>query len=212
MNLDNKVIINKGLFNNIDVMENTFESFKEALNKAYILRFSINLLKDNNIIIFDEKSLERLFNVRDNINKFDYEDLNYISTYNILKLLDIKDLIKDKLVIITLKEYNKKSLQYILRELNKLESTIIIESDSIKTLRFFKKKNYQVSLIINKHNKKKLNSFFKPDIYNIEINLFDKKRIKLLKEDYYVIGSIIKNNNELLENKDIYNNLILENT
>ncbi len=211
MDLSNQVIINKGLFNNISVMENTLESFKLAFSKDYIVRFSLNILKDNNVIIFDSSALERLLNLKDNINTYNYEDLDYLASFKILKLLDIKEICINKIMIIFIPEYPKKLLQSIVKELKQLQAKIIIESDSIKVLKYFKKLNYSVSLLINYENKSKINSLFKPDIYNLEIDLFDKKYIKILRENYYTLGSIVYNSEKLLENKDVYDNLVVEN-
>ena len=112
MELNNKVIVNKGLFNNIDVMENSIESLEEALKKDYILRLNVIHLKDNNFIIFDNDALERLFNIKDNIKNFDYAELSYIATFNILKIEDIKDIVSNKAIIININEYKKKILKF----------------------------------------------------------------------------------------------------
>lgn len=210
MELNNKVIVNKGLFNNIDVMENSLESLEKALKKDYILRLNVIYLKDNNFIIFDDNALERLFNIKDSIKKFDYEELNYISTFNILKIEDIKDIVGNKTIIININENSKTILKLFLKKIQSFTSKIIIESKNLKVLKFFKKQKYKVSYLINQTNKKKIDTIFKPDIYNIEIGLFNKKQIKVIREKYYVIGSIIKTSTDLLDNRDIYDNLVIE--
>lgn len=207
--LNNKLIINKGIFNNIDVMENTLESFNEALRRNCILRFEIKYLKDGNIIIFDESALKRLFNLKDNINEYVYEDLEYISTYKVPKLNEIINIIPMN-SFIYISDYSKKNLKLICKELDDIKNDIIIESSSIKVLKFFRKNGYRVSLFIKKKNKRNINAFFKPDIYNLELSLFDNKFIKKLREKYYVIGSLVCDENSLKENKNIYDNLVME--
>ena len=210
MELTNKVIVNKGLFNNIDIMENTRESFNEALKKDYIIRFNVIYLIDNNFIIFANDALERLFNIKDNIKKFNYEDLTYIAPYDILKLDDIKDIVSNRTIIITINDTNKKVLKLFFKKISQFNTRIIIESEELKVLKFFKKRKMEVSYLIKVKNKKKINSLFKPDIYDIEIDLFNKKQVKLLRETAYVIGSVVKDSKDLLDNRDIYDNLVVE--
>lgn len=207
--LDNKIIMNKGMFNNIDLMENSIESFKETFNLNYVLRCKIQYLKDNNFIIFEDDTLERLFNLKDSIKNTTYDDLDYIAKYKIPTILDLLNIISNNNVILEIGITSKKVLKKLEPILSNYKNQIIIESTYIKTLNFFKKKNYITSLLIIK-NKRLINSYFKPHIYNISINLFDKKIIKKLRENYYVIGNIIKDNNELKENKEIFDNLIIE--
>lgn len=209
MELENKIIVNKGIFNNINVMENTLESFKQAWSNNFLVRFSLKYLKDGNIIILASTALRRLFNLKDELVNYDYEDLEYIATFKIPKLENIIPFIKTP-TIIFIPTYSKKLLHLIEKQLIPIQNYVIIESDSLKVVKYFKKQNFKVSLYINNTNKNLLYNVFKPDIYNLEIGLLDRKQIKLLKENYYVIGSVIKTQEELTTNKTIYNNLIIE--
>ncbi len=207
--LYNKYIVDKGIYNNIDVMENTLESFDKALKKNLNIRFEVNYLKDDSLITFSSESLEKIFNLKDDIEDYSYQDFLYISKYHIPKFEEVMSMTNNT-IIVYIKEYSSKILKLVEKKLEFYKDRIIIESLSIKVLKYFKKKEYCVSLLINNKNKRYLNTFFIPDVYDLEIGLFDDKFIRMFKENFYIMGYFVKNNQELMRYKDVYNNLILE--
>lgn len=208
--LDEKIIVNKGIFNNIDVIENSLESFKKTFENNYVLRCSIYYLDDGNFIFIENETLEKIFNLKDSLTHITYEELEYISKYKIPKLDDLLGEIKDNFVILFVPDFSKKILKKLLNYIRNFQDKIIIESSNLKVLKFFKKYNFNLSLLVTSENKRLLNSSFNPSLYNLELNLFDKKIIKKLRETKYIIGSFVKNEKTFKSVKDIYDNIILE--
>ena len=208
--LKEKIIVNKGLFNNIDIIENTLDSFNEAFKNNYVVRCKLQCLKDGELVILESDALERLFNLKDSLKHINFDDLEYISKFEILKLGNLLNVLNDNFIILNVSNLKKKIIKKLMKLLDEYRSQIIIESNNIKILKLLKKHNFNVSLLVNKKNKNLVNGSLKCDIYNIEIGLFDKKVIKKLTEENFILGSIVKDKNTLKELKNVYSNLVLE--
>lgn len=206
--MDNKMIFNKGIYNNIDIMENTLDSFNAAFNNNYTIKTKLQVLKDNNFILLEDNALEKLMNLKDNIKNMSYEDIDYISKYNVLKLEDFVKNINNNKVFLEVSNMSKKNINLLLKIIGNLKENIVILSMCVRVLKFFRKCGFKVSLMIKKKNKRLLNVYFKPDFYCIDNGLLDRKKIKKLKEEFYVIANDVdyKNVKEVLE---IYNNAII---
>lgn len=40
-------IAHRGVYNNVEIVENSMEAFKEAIKRKYIIELDVHLLKDN---------------------------------------------------------------------------------------------------------------------------------------------------------------------
>ena len=131
-----KIIAHRGVFNNIDIPENSIKSFKEALKLNIDVEFDIQLTKDNVLVIFHDDNLKRMTGIDKNIQECNYDEIKnlkllntneYIPTLDeVLKLIndkvfmdiEIKNIkrIKDtcSLLVNKLNKYKKKILKLIL--------------------------------------------------------------------------------------------------
>lgn len=206
--MNDRMIFNKGIYNNIDVIENTLDSFNAAFNDNYTIKTKLQVLKDKTFVLLEDNVLERLMNLKDNIKNMSYEDIDYIAKYNVLKLEDFVKIISNNKVFLEVSNMSKKIINMLVKIIGDFKENIIILSVNVSVLKNLKKRGFVVSLKINKKNKRLLNAYFKPDCYCIDWGLLDSKKIKKLKEDFYVIANEVdyKDMKDVLE---IYNNAII---
>jgi len=206
--MDNKMIFNKGIYNNIDIMENTLDSFNAAFNNNYTIKTKLQVLKDKTFVLLEDNALERLMNLKDNVKNMSYEDIDYIAKYNVLKLEDFVKIISNNKVFLEVPNMSKKNINMLVKIIGDFKENIIILSMNVSVLKVLRKRGFKVSLKIKKKNKLLLNAYFKPDCYCIDWDLLDGKKIRKLKEDFFIIANEVDFNNkeDVLE---IYNNVII---
>jgi len=189
-------------------MENTLESFNESFKNNYTIKTKLQVLKDKTFVFLEDNALERLMNLKDNIKNMSYEDIDYIAKYNVLKLEDFVKSINNNKVFLEVPNMSKKIINMLLKIIGDYKKNIIILSMNVSVLKVLKKRGFKVSLKIKRKNKRLLNAYFKPDCYCIDWDLLDGKKIRKLKEDFFIIANEVDFNNkeDVLE---IYNNVII---
>ena len=58
--MKNKIIAHRGVFNNIDIPENSMKAFKKALKLNYPIELDIQLTKDNILVVLHDHTLQRM--------------------------------------------------------------------------------------------------------------------------------------------------------
>ena len=53
----NKIIAHRGIFNNLNIPENSIKSFKKALRLGYPIELDVHLTKDNILVVFHDHNL-----------------------------------------------------------------------------------------------------------------------------------------------------------
>ena len=194
--LNNSIIAFRGIYNNITIYENSLESIMYAVKNNLSVSIDVRHTNDE-IIVFSDKDGTRLLKLKDNINTLNKEELDFISGYNIPKLVDIYD--NDKVF------RNK-----LIKILDDYKGKFLILSDDIDIIKHYKKK-YVVGLSIKDKNVKYLDKNYDVDVVNVKYDILDKREINVLKDDYYVIGSVINNRKDAEYYIKIFNNLIIDN-
>ena len=176
------------------------------------LSVSIDVRHTNDeIIVFSDKDGTRLLKLKDNINSLSKEELDYISGYNIPKLIDVLNNIDDKVpVVINIYDNDKVFRNKLIKILDNYKGKFLILSDDIDIIKHYKKK-YVVGLSIKDKNIKYLDKNYDVDVINIKYDILDRRDINVLKDDYYVIGSVINNRKDAEYYIKIFNNLIIDN-
>ena len=189
-------------------MENTLESFNESFKNNYTIKTKLQVLNDKTFGLLEDDALERLMNLKDNIKNMSYEDIDYIAKYNVLKLEDFVKIISNNKVFLEVPNMSKKNINMLVKIIGDFKENIIILSMNVSVLKVLKKRGFKVSLKIKRKNKRLLNAYFKPDCYCIDWDLLDGKKIRKLKEDFFIIANEVDFNNkeDVLE---IYNNVII---
>ena len=72
----------RGLFNNIDVPENSIEAFKRAVEKGYGIELDVAFTKDDVLVVFHDASLLRMTGLDKKIWECTYSELQELSLLN----------------------------------------------------------------------------------------------------------------------------------
>jgi len=219
--LKTNLFVNKGIYDNQITYENTIESFKEAIKNKYSIILSVNLTKDNIIIVYYDNDLTRLMNLKDKINSITYEELNYLCSYHVPTLEETLKLINGETEIIldirttSHKYYLEKILAFYL---DNYQGSFGILSKFAKSINWFNKNrpNFIVGEVLTKKSNLSLNNIIAnccihTDFKSININYYDIYKIKKIKEDSLVLGYLIDDQEKYLVYKDIFDNLFIDN-
>ena len=114
--LNNKLFLNKGIYDNKEIFENTLDSIKKTINEKLGLYLTVRETKDNILVVYEDGNLSRLHNVKDRIDEMTYDELSYLSFYHIPTLKEALKLINGKCdIILNLKiKPNNKEIYSIL--------------------------------------------------------------------------------------------------
>lgn len=208
--LKNSVIAYRGIYNNITIYENSLESIMYAVKNNLSVSIDVRYTNDE-IIVFSDKDGTRLLKLKDNINTLSKEELDYISGYNIPNLIDVLNNIDGKVpVVINIYDNDKVFRNKLNKILDNYKGKFLILSDDIDVIKHYKKK-YVVGLNIEDKNIKYLDKNYDVDVINVKYNMLEKREINILKDDYYVVGSVINNRKDAEYYIKIFNNLIIDN-
>lgn len=208
--LKNSIIAYRGIYNNITIYENSLESIMYAVKNNLSVSIDVRYTNDE-IIVFSDKDGTRLLKLKDNIDTLSKEELDYISGYNIPNLIDVLNNIDGKVpVVINIYDNDKVFRNKLIKILDNYKGKFLILSDDIDVIKHYKKK-YVVGLNIEDKNIKYLDRNYDVDVINVKYNMLEKREINILKDDYYVIGSVINNRKDAEYYIKIFNNLIIDN-
>lgn len=208
--LKNSIIAYRGIYNNITIYENTLESIMYAVKNNLSVSIDVRYTNDE-IIVFSDKDGTRLLKLKDNINTLSKEELDYISGYNIPNLIDVLNNIDGRVpVVINIYDNDKVFRNKLIKLLDNYKGKFLILSDDIDVIKRYKKK-YVVGLNIEDKNIKYLDRNYDVDVINVKYNMLEKREINILKDNYYVIGSVINNRKDAEYYIKIFNNLIIDN-
>lgn len=211
--LKSKLISRKGIFDNKRIYENTFSVFERAIKNDYIIELQVRMLKDGVLVVFDDDDMERLLHVEGNIDKITYDELSFMAKYQIPRLDDVLDLIKGNVpIIIDIKTKSKgNSLEVKLSKLlDKYNGLYAIESKNVKSLKWFDKNKSDIAIgyvMDKKTNKNEPFIFRKYDFINMDIELFNDKRVRKMREDRMILGHVIEDIDTLDKKRSVYDNL-----
>lgn len=227
----NKIIAHRGIFDNIDIVENTIESFKLAINKQIPFELDVQLTKDNYLVVFHDESLRRLSNNISIIQESNYKDIKNIKLLdkaNIPLFKDVLELNNDKVTIdIEIKKTKriKETVDQLITEL-KPYTNYIIKSFDPRIVKYIHK-NYSwitCGLLVEYKYPKKYQQFLsrtsipikycKPDFVAISKKLLkDEKYMKKIKDIPTYIWTITNKDDIDLKKDYVYicNNLMDKN-
>ena len=208
--MKNKYYLNKGLYDNKNIFENTIEAIKMGLNTHNGLYLTVRETKDHILVIYEDSNLSRLHNMKDKISDTTYEDLSYLSFYHIPTLEEVLSIVNGKVDIILNLKIKPKNKE-IIKVLSKYKGNICLLGKA-KIINKIHKKNKDLSIgeILTKGS---FNLFMtKTEFKSIDIGFYNKLKVKKLKEDNIpLIGYLINNNDLLNEYKDVFDYLIIDN-
>lgn len=211
--LNHSIIAHRGIYNNITIYENSLESIMYAVKNNLTVEIDVRLTKDNEVIVFHDEDASRLLKLKDRIDSLDYEELEYISLFHIPTLKEVLNSIDGKVpIVIEVKEDNKVIRNKLIEILSDYKGKFVIQSFIYDIVKFFKKKNYIVGLLVgDKKNIKYLTKNIDVDFLNIKYDSVDRISLGILKKKYYLIGWTLDNRKDVEYYIKIFNNLIIDN-
>lgn len=213
--LKENLISNKGLYDNVNIFENTLESFSKAIDNNLIIYLKVRLTKDKVPVIYSDSNLARLMNLKDRVDTTNYDELIYLNKYHIPTLKEVLKLIDGKTPII-INPTSSSDKYYLQKEVVKLldnyKGKFAILSSNPLIIRWFNKNKpeYLTGEIITKKRKVKslprylANFTIKVDFKSVDIEYYNLIKLKKLKENSLVIGYLIDSK----EKYNIYKNAL----
>ena len=234
--LNNRPIAHRGLFNKeAGIPENSIPAFERAISNGYPIEFDVHLLRDGEVVIFHDDSLNRMTNVNKKIKNCTYDEIKKLkldeTNYGIPLFSEVLDLVNGRVPILIELKYDIKVGELeekVVEALQDYKGKYAIQSFRPSSLIWFKN-NYpliprgQLSASFNKDSKmiflKKfvlknvyLNFLTKPNFISYCIDAFPNKRVEeYRKKGNLVIGWTVRNNSDLRIAKNYCDNVICEN-
>lgn len=224
-------IAHRGLHYGYDVPENSLLAFEKAIKDDYSIELDVRITKDNQVVVFHDKDLNRLCNCNKKIRNLTFEELDKFSLYDteekIPLLKEVLNLVDCKVpLIIDIKDYGNIGLfeEQIFNVIKDYEGELAICSFNPSVVSWFRKNkpNIKRGLIFGDLEKveiKYLNFIYiyryltlRPDFISLDYKLIDSFVIKICK--FFKISLItwtIKTKEDALKVLNKVDNIIFEN-
>lgn len=219
-------IAHRGIFNNIDIPENSIMSFEKAIEYNYPIELDIQLTSDNKIIVFHDENLKRMANIDKYIKDLSLDKIKkyklLCTKENIPTLSEVLNTINGKVpIIIEIKKSNnyKNMISILNKELELYKGDIIIQSFYPKVI--YKTRRYYKSglLITKKYKNKYANIIFhylqqlycRPNFISMNHKLLKYKYYKNLTNKYKTYIWTIKRKEDIDKYKTENYNYICNN-
>lgn len=223
-------IAHRGIFDNNKVPENSIKSFKNAINKEYVIEFDVHLTKDKKIVVFHDMDLDRMTKEKGPIKELTLEELQKIklldTNYRIPSLDEVLELIDGKVPILIEIKYDVKGFELpklLLERLKTYNGEVAIQSFDPFVVSYirFHAKEYLRGLLIGSFKNKVKNIFINnlvllpfdilisnPDFLAVDKKMYKNKKIKRFKKKKNVVAWTMKSKEDVDKYKDKFDNVI----
>lgn len=227
-------ITHRGLFNNIDVPENSLKAFELTVKNGYGTELDVQLTKDNKLVVFHDESLKRMCGIDKNLRDLSYEELKELSLLNtnhkIPLFEDVLNVLKeDTPLIVEIKPEGDylKTTDEAIKLLKKYKRLWIMESFNCFVVKHLKD-NYpeiirgQLSYNMFKEKKKSIFSFLytylffnfltKPDFIAYDVKNMNNLSFKIISKLYKseCVAWTVKDQEILKKAKKYYRQFIFD--
>lgn len=221
------LIAHRGIYNNLNIPENSIKSFKKAVNNGIPIELDIHLTKDNKLVVFHDDNIIRMTGTYKKIRKCTYDELKQfylLETEEKIPLLsDVFKLVDGKVLIdVEIKDDKRvsRTCRELIRLLNKYNGPVIIQSFHPKYISWLKKvkPKYICGLLItnakgfcyNIMDSKIVLDILRPDFIAYNKNIISCRKVQKLREKMSVISWTIKSREELDNAKKYSDSIITE--
>lgn len=214
INLNNKLIAHRGVFNNINIPENSLSAFKKSIDMNLPIELDVMLTSDNKLVVFHDFNLSRMTGEDLFLEYVTYEEINKINLLDtkekIPTLKEVLELVNGKVFLdieIKCTKNYKKICQEVASLLDDYKYDFFVQSFNPKIIKWFNKnrRNYLTGLIIMNKNffiTKLLVNYCKPNILVVYKKNIKNEFFQKLRKKYLLITWTIKKESEL----EKYNN------
>ena len=215
MEIKDRIIAHRGVFNNDDIPENSMKAFKKAISLNYSFELDVQLTKDNVLVVFHDFDLKRMTGISKKLSDCTYDELlqyHLLDTKEkIPTLKQVLELNQDK-VMIDIEIKNTKEFKLVCKKL--IEELIpyhnfILKSFNPRIVRYLK--NYypelEVGYLMSKKYDRKLLQLLLPSLFMIHYSkadflaidkkLLSTRKFQKLENKYPIFVWTIKNKNEI---------------
>lgn len=230
--LKETIIAHRGVHNEKDIIENSLEAFKEAVNKNYIIELDVHFLKDGEVVVFHDDNIERMTGINKNLKDCTYDEIRNIKLLNkntyMPKFSDVLKLVDGKVpILIELKNDNKVGLleSSLVQILKKYNGKYAVQSFNPLSIMWFKN-NYPNIIrgqLVCKFKNKKMDNIKKfilktmffniitnPDFISHSVDDLSYKEVNKIKKNKFILGWTVRNKERYDELIKYYDNLICE--
>lgn len=221
------LIAHRGIYNNLNIPENSIKSFKRAIDNDIPIELDIHLTKDNKLVVFHDDNLIRMTGTLKKIRKCTYDELEHFNLLNteekIPLLSDVLKLVNGKVLIdIEIKDDKRinKTCKNLVKLLDGYNGLVLIQSFHPKYISWLKKvrPKYICGLLItnakgfcyNIMDSKILLDIVKPDFIAYSKNIVSCRRVQELRKKIEIISWTIKSREEFEEAKKYSDSIITE--
>lgn len=214
--LKSNLIAYHGVYDKERIFENTLQSIARANKFNYIIELDVKMTSCGTLICFHDDNLERMLHVDQNLLDISYDELSYIAKYQIPTLNEVLELVRGSVPLIF--NIDTKVRGNILEKnlanvLDDYQGEFAVVSSNKKVLKWFYKnrKDYVSGIWIDSSNHLKSLLFKKCDFFIMDTSLYSDKYVRKLRENRFIIGSIIKTCEEFNLKRNVYDNLVVDN-
>lgn len=137
---------------NLNILENTLEAFENAIKYKYAIELDVRLTKDEEVVVFHDKSLKRMMGREGRIKDFTLAELKKMtltSSFSTIPTLKEVLLLVDGKVPLLIEVKNEWKVGALERKVNDLishyQGDVLIESFNPFSVQFFKKNSNKKS-------------------------------------------------------------------
>lgn len=216
------------------IPENTIAAFSKAIEKSIAIELDVHILKDNNIIVFHDDTLNRCCNINKKIKDLTIKDIKEVKLFNtehkISTFSDVLDYIDARVpIVIEVKTdvSSKRICPELLKSLENYNGKFAIKSFNPAVCLWLKKHapNITRGLLITDFKKEKgLNllkklfissmlfvPIYKPNFLSVRLSMLKNKKIKNMREKgYTILGWTFKNKTDYIKYHSYCDSYIFE--
>jgi len=221
--LKNNLISIRGIYDNKKIFENTLPAFSLAMQRGFIIHLTVHTTKDGFLVIYHDHDLTRMTNLKDQIETLTYEELNYLSSYQIPQLEEVLKLIKGKVpIIINPRTHTNKYLleKELVKHLDEYQGDFAILNEHASIIKWFNKHrpDYIVGEILQKNFRfgrrtiRDLLAHYSiiTQFKSVSISSYSVPKIKSLMMNDMVLGYIADSQEKYEKFKDVCDNLFID--
>lgn len=221
----------RGLHKGVEIPENSFISFKKAIENNYSIELDVRITKDKKLVVFHDRNLFRICKLKRSITSYNYRNLKNIFLYEtdqtIPLLSEVLDFIDGSVpVIIEVQNYGEVGeFENILsQELDNYNGKFAICSLNVNVITWFKKNKPEFlrGLIYGDLKRFKIKFYktvflyrlvkSKPDFVSLDYKLLDTMLPKLCRlYGKKFLCRTVNSNRKMQKASKIADNVIFEN-
>ena len=220
--LDYKIYAHRGIHE--DVLENSIDAFKLAIDRSLPIELDVRLTKDKKVIVYHDKSLKRLFDKTDKIRDLKYKKILKLTNREVCTLESVLRLVNGEVpIIIEVKKTKKdyKLEKVLVKILDDYDGKFAVKSFDRKTMLWFKKnrEEYIRGLLVHNNIKTIFDRYrlyrtikkIDPDFLSVSYKLLNHRFMQRYRKRMKMLAYTVKSKEVYDKYKNLSDGLLCEN-